>query len=281
MADQQQYHVQTISRDVYESEYSSPLGAEDILAYVTDRPVEYVPYQGALIHIVGAKYPKKGYPTPEAIVALNIVKTAVKEATRYPLQLLSVNKDKLLTSFNNTFNKAFTPYKMKEEYLCPAAYGVFQFLRLFLIRANIQPAIANLAAFNFAHFIEYDDAYRYRMQDIMSESTHAQITENPRKEIKRLLAIFFERTQFKVGDTPAVKVARLLKPLMLLLFIPKYKRIFKECMTKDVFTRLQYDDADRYWASLKNEVYLFTGKTYEERTVGWEIPHPVKVEYNM
>jgi len=280
--EQQQYHVQTVSRDIYESEYSSPLAQEDIMAYVTDRPVEYVPYKGALIHIIGAEYPKKGYPTPEAIAALNIVKTAVKEATKYPLQLLSVNRNKLLTSFNNVFNKAFTVYKVKEEYLCPAAYSVFHFLRLFLIRANVTPAVANLAAFNFAHFVEYDDAYRYRMQDIMSESTYNAMVENPRKEILRLLSVLDERTGKGdgIGQTVAQKVAKLLSPVLYLLYLPKYKNAFRAAMTHQVFKGMQYDDADRYWACLKDESYLFTGRPYAERTKGLLIPKPVRVDYN-
>jgi len=280
MADQQQYHVQEVTRDVYDSEYKSPLGAEDILAYVTDRPVEYVPYRGALIYIVGAEYPKKGYPTPEAIAALNIVKTTLREATKFPVSLFVADGNKLATSFNLIFNKAFSAYKFKKQFLCPAAYNVYLFLNTFLLFFGINKDVAEEFAFNFAHFVEYDDAYRYRMQDLMSESTYERMMANPRKEIKRLMEIFFERTQFKVGDTTPVKVSRLVYPLLMVLLVPKYKKAFKVSLTKEIFKGLQYDDADRYWACLKDEVYLFTGKTYEERNKGRLIPRPVKVDYN-
>lgn len=271
------YEVPTLNKDIYQNDPSKPLGTEDIIAYVSDRPLEYVPYQGIILHIQGATFPKKGFPMPESVAAINIIKTILLQLTKFPIFLLLVNKNKLLNTFNTIFDKAFSPYKLSPEYLCPTAYNFAQVIANFLINLGYEYNLSFSFGYNLAHILEYDDAYRYRLQDILSETTYELITTNPIQEIKSLITILEQRTP--KGNNVAKKIRKLLDPLLLLLSIPKYKKAFIEALTSSIFIGMQYDQADKYWAQLKGDDYLFTGKTYEERTRGLEIPQAVKVNY--
>ncbi len=269
-----QYGVPEIPKGLYNEKDTSILPGEDIVAYVSNK-VEYVPFQGILVHIQDATFPKKGFPMPESVAAINIIKSIIKESLRFPILILFANKTKLLTSFNNIFKKTFSPYTLKEEYLCPAAYNFHNFLTSFMYSSNLTPTLglAKEFAYNISHILEYDDAYRYRFQDIISEASLRNLQTNPRKEIMRLLSILKER---EGKDNPtARKIEIALTPVLLLLLIPKYKRTFQKAAPSLILC--QYDLADRYWAYLKADLYRFGGMDYDERTKNLQIPQAVKV----
>ena len=230
---------------------------------------ELVPYQGLLRYVEGASYPAKGVPTPNAIFAINQVKTLVKLASKYSPFLILVKKETLLKDFNLLFDKLFQPYIIKEEYLCPTAFYTQRFITNFLMNLGLDPQISQTTAHNLAHTLEYDDAYRYRFQDIINEADLSQLQISPRKEIKRLLLLWKER------DNPAVteKVIKLVTPLLYLLLIPKVKKAFIQAIPH--IKGIRPDPADLYWMSIRND-YLFGGKTYEERSK--DVPHPLTYE---
>jgi len=266
---EKQFDVPVAPRDLFQNQNNSPLGNEDIVAYVASH-IDYVPWKGIIIHIEDASYPKKGFPTPEAIAALNIIKALIKETLRYPLSVTITDKNKLLNSFNFIFNKTFNAYKLKEEYLCPAAYNFYLFTFNVLKDAGIRQDIANETAFNLAHIVEYDDAYRYRIQDLASEfNQHAPI----REETNRLLVIFKQRTTDLLG----VKLNHIIKFAPMILLIPKYRTIINRY--KHLIKNMEFDDADRYWAFLKDSHYDFCGQPFPERKEGLRIPQPYKVNY--
>lgn len=267
MTQQKNFDIPTTPRDLYQSEHTTTLGAEDIVAYVASN-IEYVPWKGIIIHIEDATYPKKGFPTPEAVAAINIIKVILRECLKLKFSLLVANKNTLLNSFNIIFDKTFLPYKLKEEYLCPTAYNFYKFLQYSLIDLGITPSIAGQTAFNIAHILEYDDAYRYRFQDLMSEFI---VEANPRQEMKRLLNIFTRRTR----DNVSKKLAHILMLVPLLLLVPRYKKIFNN--NKAFLKKCAFDEADRYWAYLKNANYDFGGEEFPQRTEGMKIPQPYKI----
>lgn len=276
-----QYHVPEVPRSIYNQENKFQI-PDEIVSYIADRPVEYIPNKGIIIHIVGATYPKKGFPTPESIGALNIIKTVIKESLRFPHMLILVNKNKLLNTFNTIFNKAFAPYKLSKQYLCPAAHHTCRFLEKFFIDVGINKDIAEESAYNLCHIMEYDDAYRYRVQDICTEADLQQLRFNTRKEIKRLLNIYLDRESgfFYPRVAPGItRVAQQMKYfgtlVLILMVIPRVKKAFSKNV--HILDNVRYDEADKYWAYLKHGDYQFGGMSYEERTNGWQIPVPYKI----
>ena len=121
-----------------------------------------------------------------------------------------------------------------------------------------------------AHILEYDDAYRYRFQDIINEADLSQLQISPRKEIKRLINIYKQREENQVVKD---KLEKLITPILYLLLIPKVKKAFIQAIPH--IKGIRPDPADLYWMSIRND-YLFGGKTYEERSK--DVPHPLTYE---
>lgn len=252
---------------------------EEIWTYTTSRPLEYVKYTGILTYIDGATYPRKGNPDNISTHLINIIKTHIIQVLKHPLPLLLANKQELLLSFNIVFAKTFSSsllgkeYKVKEEYLCPTAYGVMKFVQTLLKEVGIDHNIANQFGYNIAHIFEYDDAYRYRLQDIITESNIQILKMTPRKEIKRLLQILNQRES--LNNQTAPKITKHINLLLPLLYLPHIKKAFKK--SAHWLDKCKYDPSDTYWASLKGDEYRFTGRTPEERTKNITVPKPIRI----
>ncbi len=243
---------------------------EQETTFLHDR-TEYVPFKGALIYVKGATYPKKGFPTPEAVWAINQAKVVLRESLSLMNTkafsigfLLTWNKkaliEKALNSYNTIANRALKPYMIKPEYLCPTAYSVNNGVMMFLVKLGINQQIASSFAYNVAHIFEYDDAYRYRLQDIASISSETHVKMDVSMEIEFLLKKYKERES---NETVIHKVDSLMKLLKFALNVKSIHRALTEALLFSL-EGMKYDESDWYWVCMRGD-YLFGGQTYEER----------------
>lgn len=125
------------------------------------------------------------------------------------------------------------------------------------------------------HVLEYDGAYRFRLQDLFTDTTKEAFATNPREEIARLLTVNKTR-DFKSVSThekgirrrppelASAKVEKIGKLILLALLFPPLTWLVKRALQRSTFHNLQFDTADTYWACMKQD-YDYFGKTYEER----------------
>lgn len=111
-----------------------------------------------------------------------------------------------------------------------------------------------------ATMIEYDDAYRFRLQDIFTESSKEALIENPQKEIKRLTKIFMQREKSHAKEI----IKRISDIICLALYHPNIKKAFKDGLRTINFKRLQLDNNDRYHVLIRGD-YDFVGLNLEDR----------------
>lgn len=111
-----------------------------------------------------------------------------------------------------------------------------------------------------ATIFEYDDAYRYRVEDLMSETTSSALYSNPQQEIQRLTRIYIAREKSHASNM----VARISKLVCIALYHPKIKKAFKYALLDLKFEHLQLDNADRYHVLTRGD-YDFVGRTLDER----------------
>lgn len=249
-----------------------PDNKEGIYVYSTNH-FTLTTEKGAERHIDGATHPAKGIPTPQAIFALNQVKSLLKESLSHPIPLLLtflLNRDKLLNSLNNVINKLFYPYLVTREYLTPSAKAVHSFLYEFIQDLDVKEPIAELTAYYVAQFPEYDDIYRYIFQDTIAIMDIQLMETNPREELLYLQTIIKQRA----SNVLSCKINKIIRLLRVLLLVPPIKKSF----TKHVHHLLLAlpDEADIYWMAHRDD-YLFQGKTYEERVKGLIIPPLYKI----
>lgn len=232
---------------------------------------ELIPFYGSLVYVEGAQYPRKVISSAEIVYRVNIVKEYLKQTLQHPDTFL-FGKDRFINNFNLFFKKSF-PYDVRNKYLCPTARSLKLAIVVFLVEIGVDKDIAQEFAYNFCHIIEFDDAYRFRLQDMATECNLEALKQNPRKEIRRLLNLFIERHNLQVMNHIGVvhKTNLLVTPLLWILLIPKYKRAF--LLASNHIQGMVYDESDWYWTAFKDN-YKFGGKTHEER-IAEGIPVPL------
>lgn len=258
--------------------------------------VEETKYDGGIFtYLKGAEYPQKGIAPAETLFFLNMAKRIVAEgmrlASKLPVmlgfclgQIVLPKRHKLsvqgiLATYNSILWKVISPYILKPEYMMSFSREVRKFTATFLNEVGIDPLNNDQFSKIFSHFFEYDNAYRYRVQDLLSETTKKRLLENPHREIRN----FIELSRHRDVEGVSEKLIAGLKILSLLLRIPRYKRAFDFALGCSAFKNFQYDEIDVYWISMRND-YLYMGEDVEtrsKRNAGKKIPAPMpKAEYD-
>ena len=278
------------NRDVYEHEdtikkISKEAGYDFIVKHLDFRRDT-----GILVYYEGAEYPKKGGTEPEAMFAINIMKKIIVHPTRlllnwelYPTVILFLLKtkkgkakflNKVLNVYNEISTRAIEGVLIKRCYMTPTGKAIDMLVYKTLINLGVDEVIANNFARYFACLLEFDDAYRYRFQDTMSEVNEDELFKHPAKEFIRVLKIYQSRDIEGISSKMAI-----LEPAIKILF--KFKWFTKAFMSalKDINIKdMQMDVSDIYWTNMRSD-YKFRGKTYEERVKNVK-SFPTRVQHN-
>jgi hypothetical protein len=110
--------------------------------------------------------------------------------------------------------------------------------------------------------LEFDDAYRYRVQDLFSILNKDLFEKNPIKELKRLWKICVVRESPNAGFTKF----NFIFPFVM-IYIKFNRKLFKEI--KEFFMNIDLNEIklsieDIYWSNMKTQ-YNFRGMPYEFR----------------
>lgn len=232
---------------------------------------------GILVYHKGIPYPQKGWPTPHALEALYMPKrglvTALTALTTKDLLLpllgllLMTKKTKIrllqrfLTQYGLFAKLTMTPYFYEDRFYMDCTKTLQKFISTFLITIGVDKLISQESAEIFSMFIEYDTAYRFRMEDVMSETSKEVLLENPAKEIARLFKLSASREESSHVTKSFNSIALLLR---LAFWIPWIKRAFITALESIDVMSLQLDEADRFHVSRLGG-YKFFGEELEYR----------------
>lgn len=255
-------HLAQIPKQAFEHgtlDKSLDIANEGNISFVTDH-VEYS--DGIYTYIIGAKYPMKGMITPDIMWQCNIIKRVFMELLKtFSFRLIfKKERQSLVNSFNMIADKTLKTALLKFHLLTGIAQQLYFIVKRVLMSLGIEEESAKKFSLYFVHLIQYDDAYRYRLQDIFSETNAESLALSPIIELDRLLLILESRDIKGVSD----KFRKLFNVIALFLCIPKYRMAFKNAILNCKFEHLQYDEGDRYWVCMRND-YKFLGMTQDER----------------
>lgn len=201
-----------------------------------------------------AQYPEKFLPFPEALQAVNLAKRAlINSGVFFSLK-------SFIKCYNTICYDRISPILYKDEFCSPVYRETKRFIHTILVNLGISEEESFKASEIIAAIVEFDDAYRYRFQDVISETSKYKIISSPIREIERLFRIFLAREKC---DRISEKASSL-SYLRYFLLIPRFKNAFKEAILESNFYNFQYDEQDRYWTSIR-EGYNFLGKTFKQR----------------
>ena len=114
----------------------------------------------------------------------------------------------------------------------------------------------------FYFVIEFDNAYRFRFQDIVAELNKENMIHNPIKEIKRLFDILIERENSQELKTKW-KLAKYLTVTLIRFNTTARKFVQRLSSTLDI-NKIKMDEHDRYFMFNRNS-YNHEGKTLTQR----------------
>ena len=253
-----------------------PFSSEHTQTYLFDR-VDYS--NGILVYKIGLNgvpliYPVKGFQFPEAVSAIGIAKSAFIDTIKLisweliPVFFLFVpfkRKIKIINRILSVYNrisfKAISPYILKDRYFTPFSREIQKMTYNFLYPLGVQSLDFSIV---LSTCFEYDDAYRYRIEDVLSETSAEKLISNPRKELKRLFSILVSR-QIKYDSIKTSKSFKYLGILLNIAFLSrKIRNSFISAIKQSTFSNLQYDEIDTYHV-LAWDSYDFLGRSYQER----------------
>lgn len=233
---------------------------------------------GYLIYKKGLLKPSKGLVYPEAVKAINTAKKALMTILWFlkskwswgliavfallPRKKKVVIIEKILSRYWSIVCHILEQHQLEHHYQVPTAKEVEKFVSVFLKVYGINDDISDKFASVVATIFEYDDAYRYRLQDICSETSAALLLADPIKEISRLLPIYQKRefqSERLFNDVKSVTLLR-----YVLKFNVRLRASFNAALRGIDFKGLQFDEIDHYNILMKGG-YDFLGRDFDSR----------------
>lgn len=234
--------------------------------------VEFPPEGGVLTFMENHPHPYKGFPFFEYVEKIDVMKKLSRgvlsgfyHSTRgrklslilfFPL--LFVVKDLLFTGVR-TFHRLIERFRIKSNMYCTAVREVYRAfdhprvnedLRTLELRLMLKDVLCTV--------LEFDNAYRYRFQDIIAELDQESVKKNPRKELLRLFNLMSERE-----NTQEIKDTWRLVKMAIRFYLPFDRKLQR--MLGDVFSKLNLENVvlteeDKHFSGLRKD-YKFKFKS--------------------
>ncbi len=181
---------------------------------------------GIRVHLKGYPHYVRGYPTFQAVQAINIVKKAL---TASPLTVA-------LTTL--------APITMRQELMCPVARELRK-----MISGQCSSSFRFRLGLILSHIVEYDSAYRLRLQDALTATSQEALRRAPIREIWACVA------HNRKNDYLAVhkKIRRVAWVLTIMLLWPPLRSKWRAALSACHWEALLPDDADRYWIAQRDD----------------------------
>ena len=205
--------------------------------------------------IRGFDYPQKGFSDMETVVITAIYKKFIPLIVKslrnqnwlqriITVSAIYFNQEVISKWFETLFS--FGSYLLKEEFYQESTQELRRVLKKYF-DINIVNAITLI--------FEYDNAYRYRAQDILPLIDKEKLKGYflTRKEILRVFDIYLE----KDGEC-RVKMTEFKKILQVLLFIPQINKLARNIIKDLNMDKIKFDEADKYWVGIRKESYRYS-----------------------
>lgn len=256
---------------------ASPDTTNQILSQPTQvflvKTIEYTKDKGILLHYQDLPFPQKGFPYPEVIWAMNVVKRFMLGYFRWakygmyfmwpfiflPKKLKVKFINTILHSITFAADYAFERYYINPDFYCPAAKEIAEWTYKFLVNIGADHLESSQMAQVMAMIMEYDNAYRYRVQDMTDVTSTEALKENPAREIRKMVSAISTREPNYQNTDKFSAVGGILTALFL---VPSLKKAFIDSVPD--ISKIQLDEADRYHCLFRID-YNYEGRTFEDR----------------
>lgn len=225
--------------------------------------IELAKEGGILVYYKNCEHTRKGFAHNPSVTAVDNVKKVLMgllhgfsgfRGKMYLVIFYLLFSKRIATSFQSLLDQLHFMvlfHRLKPQWYCRSAREVYRAIDHVQIRDLI------------VLILEFDDSYRFRFQDAVGELDKTAFSRNPIKEIDRLLSLLQtrEKDERLKGNW---KMAR--KILFFGFFFKKIRVPIITAFSKLRPEEIRMDDADRYFASLKQDGYAWGGLTLNKKT---------------
>lgn len=230
--------------------------------------VEFPEKGGVLTWMEGYEHPFKGYPFHEFVDRIDAVKKMFRAwlsglyhqlKRRNRLWLLTlipglwVSKAAVRASINVIY-RIIERFRIKKERYCDALREVHRAFSGERLNESVsEREIRHNFRDSLCMVLEFDNAYRYRFQDILAHLDKVRLYKNPIKELVHLLDLMSERevTQ-EIRDT-----------WKLLKYVVRFYLVFDRKFLRMITETLMQLDIDKVALSVEDKVFCLPRKDYK------------------
>lgn len=227
--------------------------------------VEFPEDGGILTYMEGYEHPYKGFPYFEFVDKIDLIKKilrgtlssfyhSLKGRSRFQIALLAVVPwlfNDLVKASIYAFYRQVGRFRIKPERYCVAIRELHRAMSVEREELTSTREMRLMVRDITCMLLEFDNAYRYRFQDIVSEIDKEALKRNPSEEIMRLSNLLQSReTTQEVKDTWT----------LFAYYFPTYLRFNKTLRTEmiSIFTELdlekmRLDVQDRQYAGVRKD----------------------------
>lgn len=244
--------------------------------------VTYPESGGQYVWHIGREYPRKGHVYPDALhdcyypkrILVNFMSVlASKDMIPFFLVFGLLPKkwkgkilDRFIDGYLSIAHDILKDHFLHPQFNTDICRELGQPIMTFLVELGVEQMRAAKMSLVFITMLEYDMAYRLRIEDLLTETTKEKLLADPVGEVRKLIKILAERDQGRPHLIEKFdRFARILKYGFFVIRKP-----FRKALGPVDFAKLQLDDIDmyqvRHWKG-----YNWFGMTLEERIEKWPL----------
>lgn len=248
--------------------------------------VTYPETGGQYVWHLGREYPRKGHVYPEALrdcyypkrILINLLGfLASKDMILFFLIFGLLSKSlkgriigRFLDKYLDICDRVLHDHYLHPQFNTTICRELSQPIMTFLVELGVEKMRAARMSLVLITILEYDMAYRLRLEDLFTETTKEKLLANPISETRRLIKILAERDWSRPHLVE--KFDRFARVLKYGFFF--FRKPFRKALEPVDFSKLQFDEIDRFqvrhWKG-----YNWFGMTLEKRIKKWK-PKPFK-----
>jgi hypothetical protein len=244
---------------------------------------EYPESGGTYRHYLGCRAPEKGVIEPRIayqndemkLFTVNILLPYVTPdlfKSTYSWKAKVRFLENWLYYYHREADRRLRYVYLKPERYTPMCQELRKLFTLFLENIGITRMVSeteNLAANSsktLVTMVQYDEQYRYPLQDFFSSTTQEALLKRPVRELFRISNLCESRDKNPLRSKKIFGPWRLIA--VAILFLPKVRKAWKNALAQVDFSRLQFDDDDFYFCLTRFD-YDYGGLTEEARRQIW------------
>lgn len=245
------------------------------VTYLPER-AEYLEGIGNFVYYKGVDLPSRTVAPVEAIFAINIPKRITVQLLKFIATLHKRGRvNRFFQYYAETMELFLQPFYLEDAYYCKPAKEIRKLTQGIVKAMGVVEEVASRIAEMIAMVIEFDNAYRWRIQDLAGEASKEALRKNLPKELKRLIGILGEREAIVGGGQHVVQRfkngARIVN---FAWYIPTWRKKMRKALEDLNLDNLKMDQADIYHTLLYGD-YHTGGKNQEERFAMYRAIHGI------